>query len=97
MNLLDVLPNLLALVFSLVAVVVLAIVAVKVGGLIGTMLKCLVAGIALAVMVHAGVELLATLGAVSETTLMLVMGVLLTIGSAFFLAAGYVGLKFIRS
>lgn len=97
MNVLEILPNLLAMVFSLVAVVILAVVAVKVGGLIGAMLKCLVAGIALAVMVHAGMELLAALGALSEATLLTVMGVLLTVGSAFFLAAGYLGLKFIKS
>lgn len=97
MNLLEILPNLLAMLFSLVAVVVLAVVAVKVGGLIGAMLKYLVAGIALGVMVHAGMELLAAFGVVSESTLMVVMGLLLTIGSILFLAAGYVGLKFIRA
>jgi len=90
------LPNLLALVSSLVAVVALSAVARKLGGGLGNMLKLLLLGIFLSVFVHAGVELAQTAGLVEERTLLWSMGILISLGSLAFCAAAWVGLRTLR-
>jgi hypothetical protein len=90
------LPNLFALVSSLVAVMALSAVARKLGGGLGTMLKLLLLGIFLSVFVHAGVELAQTAGLLEERALMQSMGILITVGSVSFCAAAWSGLKTLR-
>jgi len=52
-----ILPNILAMVSSCVAIILLGMVIPKIGGGIGVVLKLLSAGIFFAVFAHAGVEL----------------------------------------
>lgn len=90
------LPNLLALLSSLLAVVALAVVARKLGGGLGHMLRLLLLGIFLSVFIHSGVELAQTVGLLDERTLMQSMGILISLGSVSFCAAAWVGLRTLR-
>lgn len=85
-----------ALVSSLVAILLLRVVAVKIGGHLGKMLKFLLVGIFFAIVVHSGAELAEVLNIISGDILMIAMGILLTIGSACFICASYFGFKAIK-
>lgn len=89
-------PHVLAMCSSLAAVVSLSAVARMVGGQIGTMVKLLVAGVFLAVFMHAGAELAQATGLLEDGVLMMVMGGLLTLGSLSLCAAAWVGWKALR-
>lgn len=91
-----ILPNILAMISSFVAIVLLAVVILKVGGSLGVVLKLLSAGIFFAVFAHAGIELASIYGIVAEELLMPVMGALLTAGSILFMIAGLYGLKLFK-
>lgn len=86
----------MALVSSIIAVFLLRLVAVKIGGYLGKMLKFLLVGIFFAVFVHSVVELADVLNIISENTLMIIMGLLLTLGSVSFVCASYFGFKAIK-
>jgi len=92
----EILPNVLAMISSFIAMILLGLVAPKIGGVLGRMLKLLIAGIFFAVFLHAGVELAQLYGAVDEAVFLPIMGALLTIGSALFMVAGLVGLKSLK-
>lgn len=81
--------NFIAMAFSFIGVIMLGKASVKMGGAIGKTLKIIVAGIFLSVFVHSGFELAASMGKISEETLLPVMGVLLSLGSIGFAYAGY--------
>lgn len=89
-------PNVLAMVTSLVAVVLLALVTRRIGGQIGSALKLLGLGVFLSVFLHAGAELAEIFGLLSPDLLMVVMSVLLTAGSLAFCAGGVVALRALR-
>jgi hypothetical protein len=90
--LIKILP-IIAVVFSSIGVILLAIAATKIGGLVGKVIHLLIAGIFLAVTVHAGFELVQQLGFLSKEQLDIVMGMLITIGSMFFIASGILAVK----
>jgi len=89
-------PNVLAMCSSLLAVIALSVVARKLGGEIGTMVKLLVVGVFLAVFLHAGAELAQVAGLLGEGHLMVVMGALLTLGSVSLCCAAWVGWRALR-
>lgn len=78
---------------SLAGVIMLLKVSMKLGGVIGQCLKLVVAGIVLSVFIHAGFELAAAYQLMSEGVLLLIMGILLSLGSVIFTFAGYSTLK----
>ncbi len=86
----------MALVSSTVAIFLLRLVAVKIGGYLGKMLKFLLAGIFFAIFVHSLAELAEVLNIISGNTLMVIMGILLTLGSICFICASYFGFKAIK-
>lgn len=86
----------IALASSLVAIVLLRLVAVKIGGYLGKMLKFLLAGIFFAIVIHSVAELADVLNLISGNTLMITMGILLTLGSVCFICASYFGFKAIK-
>ncbi len=86
----------IAAVSSLVAIFLLRIIAVKIGGFLGKMLKFLLAGIFFAIVVHSMAELAEVLNIISGSDLMIIMGVLLTLGSVCFICASYFGFKAIK-
>jgi len=89
-------PNVLALVTSLAAVLLLAQVIRRIGGSIGAALKLLSLGVFLSVFLHAAAELAEIFGLLSPDLLMVVMGLLVTGGSLAFCAGGLVALKALR-
>lgn len=89
-------PQVLALVTSAVAVLLLLRVIRRIGGAIGASLKLLSLGVVLAVFLHAAAELAELLGLLSPEALMVVMGILVTSGSLAFCAGGVVALKALR-
>lgn len=88
-----ILPNIIAMVFSLIAIIQLTIAATKIGGFVGKAINLLIVGIFLSVTVHAGFELAAQFGFLSENQLMPIMGTLITSGSIFFIASGFLAVK----
>lgn len=92
----EILPNILAMVSSFIAIILLGIIILKIGGSIGVVLKLLSAGIFFAVFAHAGIELASLYGIVEEAVLMPVMGALLTVGSVLFMIAGVCGIKLFK-
>ncbi len=96
MNWLVAAPQILALVTSAVAVVLLFRVNRRIGGAIGASLRLLSLGVLLAVFLHAAAELAEAVGLLSQEALMVVMGVLVTTGSIAFCAGGVVALKALR-
>lgn len=89
-------PNIIAMISSFAAMIILGMVAPKIGGSIGSMLKLLIAGIFFAVFTHAGVELAKAYGLLGEGVFMQIMGTLLTTGSICFIIAGIIGLKALK-
>ncbi|MBI5507747.1 MAG: hypothetical protein HY903_03225 [Deltaproteobacteria bacterium] len=96
MSAMETIPNVVAAITSLAAIVALAIMAPKLGGQIGLTIKLIVVGVFFSVFLHAGVELAATTGILGEQALMVVMGLLLSLGSVAFFAAGIIGLRALR-
>ena len=87
-----ILPNVIAMIFSIVAMIQLFYAAFKIGGVIGKIFKLLVIGIFFAVFIHAGVELLEGLGFIKEKYFLSIMGALISTGSVFFVIAGSIAL-----
>ncbi len=87
------LANIVAMLLSLLAIVQLGLMIPKIGGDFGAMLKLMSAGIFFAVFVHSLFELLAVFDVISEHVLLMVMGALITLGSACFVAAAVVARK----
>jgi hypothetical protein len=96
MTFLSILPNLLAMVTSLLAMLLLAGAALRLGGSIGLMLKLVVAGVFFSVFLHAGTELAEVFGLIGEKVLFVLMGSLLSGGSLAFGLAGLVGIRALR-
>lgn len=90
------LPNVLAMVTSLAAMVTLGLTVPRLGGQLGTVLRLVIGGVFFSVFLHAGFELAEVLGYVTSTSLMVIMGTLVTVGSICFCAAGVVGLRVLR-
>ncbi len=94
MDLVELIPNLIAMIASLIAIFFLARFAMQMrGGSLATVVNLLVWGIFLSVTLHAAFELGSLYGLISGETLFVVMGTLLSIGSILFIVAGYLGLK----
>jgi hypothetical protein len=94
---LEALPNVAAMVTSLAAMIALSLVVPRIGGQIGWMVRLIVVGVFFSVFLHAALELAAeTTDVVSPRMLMLMMGVLVSLGSVSFCAAGVVGLRALR-
>jgi hypothetical protein len=93
---LEALPNVVAMFSSAAAMIALGLVIPRLGGHLGAMLRLVIVGVFLSVFLHAGFELAATFGAVSARALMVTMGVLVSVGSVSFCAAGIVGLRALR-
>jgi hypothetical protein len=91
-----IIPNILAMLGSLISMVLLAMIIPKIGGSIGLMIKLLILGIFFSVFIHAVCELATAFCLLSEQILMPIMGVLLSIGSLFFILASIVGLKSLK-
>lgn len=89
----EVYPNIFAMVCSLFAMIILVRLVPRIGGSFGRMIKMLVAGIFFSVFLHAAAELAEVFGLMPSEVLMPLMGLLLTIGSVTFIAAGVIGLK----
>ncbi len=85
--------NIIAMIASFIAMVILLIGAGKIGGFIGKMIKILTAGIFMSVFCHAGFELMAVYGFINEEALFPVMGTLLTIGSLLFVWGGLIAIN----
>ncbi len=88
-----ILPNIIAMLFSIVAMIQLISAAFKIGGAIGKIFKLIVVGIFFAVFIHAGVELLEGYGLVKEEYFLFIMGTLISIGSVFFVVAGSIAIN----
>lgn len=95
-DVISIVPNIVAMISSLIAMVMLGMVAPKLGGALGTMLRLLIGGIFFAVFIHAGFELAEGFGLLSEGLLLKIMGVLLSIGSLSFILAAWTGLRALR-
>ena len=67
-----------------------------VGGALAGSVRWVVLGILLSVFVHAFVELVASFGVMSDVSQAVVMGALLSLGSACFIRAGIVGKRALR-
>jgi hypothetical protein len=89
----EILPNLIAMCCSLIAMIELIIVAMKIGGVMGKILKLVTVGIFFSIFDHAAFELASVLNLISEHQLMHTMGIFITLGSLFFIAAGTIGIK----
>jgi PAS domain S-box-containing protein len=88
------LPNVVAMVTSLAAMVALSALAMKMtGGRFALVARLVAAGVFFSVFVHAGSELAEAFGLIKMKTLMEVMGVLLSAGSILFCVAGILGVK----
>lgn len=92
----NVVPTLAALIASTAAMVTMSMVAQRLGGQIGLVLKLVVVGVGLSVFMHAGLEVAAVMGFFSHARLMTLMDALVTAGSMAFFAAGIVGLRALR-
>lgn len=89
-------PTLIALVASTAAMASMSLVARRLGGQIGLVLKLVVVGICLSVFMHAGLEVAQVMGLFDHGMLMVLMDVLVTAGSVAFFAAGVFGLRALR-
>jgi len=89
----EIIPNILALFGSLISMIVLSTLIPKIGGSIGLVLRFLILGIFFSVFIHAGAELARAYSLLSEKALMGFMGILLSLGSLFFIIAGIIGIK----
>lgn len=91
------LPNVVAMVASLAAVLSLSVLAWRMaGGELALVAKLIALGVFFSVFLHAGAELAETFGLLGEGRLLTVMGVLLSLGSVSFCAAGVLGLRALR-
>ncbi|RMH69377.1 MAG: hypothetical protein D6675_12705 [Gemmatimonadetes bacterium] len=94
MNILEMLPNIVAMISSLIAIFLLYKLTQKVhGGSLEKMVKLLSIGIFFSVFIHAGFELAEVFGFLSIALLRYVMGGLISIGSICFIIAAWIGLK----
>jgi PAS domain S-box-containing protein len=88
------LPNVVAMVTSLAAMAALSALAAKMtGGQFSVVAKLVAVGVFFSVFLHAGSELAETFGLIGPKQLMDVMGVLLSVGSVSFCAAGILGVR----
>ena len=87
------LPNFIALIFSLTATVTLLAASKKIGGFVKQVLVLLMGGIFLSVTAHAAFELAAAFGVFTEDQLLPIMGTLLSVGSMFFIAAAVLAVR----
>ncbi|MBI5196103.1 MAG: hypothetical protein HZA10_07255 [Nitrospirae bacterium] len=92
----EIIPGIIAMISSLIAMVMLSRVIPIIGGSIGRMIKMMVTGIFFSVFLHAGFELAAGFGLISEGSLMIIMGILITAGAIAFIAAGNIGIKSLK-
>lgn len=81
---------------SLIAIIQLAIASSKVGGVVGKIFKLLIVGIFFSVFDHAAFELATVFNIIEEKQLLHTMGIFITIGSLFFIAAGSIAIKNFR-
>lgn len=82
-------PNIIALVLSLVAVVMLLQLTAKMrGGQLASVMNWMLMGIVFAVAIHAAAEMGELLGLLPEGILFYIMGTLLSLGSLCFIIAG---------
>lgn len=88
-----IIPNILALIGSSISMIVLSMIIPKIGGSIGLVLRFLIIGIFFSVFIHSAAELAQIYNLLSENILMWIMGVLLSLGSLFFILAGIIGIK----
>jgi hypothetical protein len=96
MNNIEIIPNILAVLFSFVAIIMLVGLARKFGGAVSVVLKIIVTGIFLSVTAHATFELIQLFDVISPETLFLIMGTLLSLGSVLFIVAASTGFKMLR-
>lgn len=92
----EIIFNILALIGSLISMILLGIIIPKIGGSIGLLLKLLIVGIFFSVFIHAAAELAVIYNLLPEQILMPTMGVLLSVGSIFFILAGIIGIKSLK-
>jgi hypothetical protein len=85
--------NILTMLFSIIAIVLLVQLSIKVGGSVGKILKLIVAGIFFSTIFHQIFGFLSTYGFISHGVFESFMGTLLGIGSILFIIAGVVGIK----
>ncbi len=90
---LGIIPNLVALATSLISMILLSRLIPKIGGSIGLVLRFLILGIFFSVFMHSGFELAKVYNLLSENTLMVCMGILLSLGSLFFIISGIIGIR----
>jgi hypothetical protein len=97
MPLIHALPNLVATAASFAAMLALGSLAARMtGGQFAAVVKLIAIGVFFSVFLHAGAELAETFGLLGEKLLMVVMGLLLSVGSIAFCAAGVLGLRALR-
>jgi hypothetical protein len=91
------LPNVVAMVASLAAMAALTSLALRMsGGQFAAVLKLVTVGVFFSVFLHAGAELAEMFDLLGARRLMNVMGILLSVGSVAFCAAGVLGVRALR-
>lgn len=94
MDVLALLPNVIAMVMAGVATYTFVVAALRTeGGQLSIVLKLLTPALLLSVLLHSGVELAAALGLIEGRLLLWIMGGLIAVGSALFALAGMKLLK----
>ncbi len=89
----EIIPNVIAMICTFVAMIMLGRIFPKIGGSIGRMIKLIIVGLFFSLFLHAGFELAEAFHLLGENILMPIMGILMSIGSIALIAAGWVGLK----
>lgn len=92
----EVIFNFLALIGSFISMILLGMIIPKIGGSIGLLLKMLIVGVFFSVFIHAAIELAAIYNLLPGQVLMPTMGVLLSVGSLFFILAGIIGINSLK-
>ena len=92
----EIFPNVLAMICTLIAVIMLIKIALKMGGILGEMLKYISAGLFFSILVHSFAELLNVFGLLDEKILLPLMGILLTLGSLLFIWASIIGAELFK-
>jgi len=93
MALIEIIPNIFAIIGSLIGVIMLWQFSNTAGGAVAKALKLMLTGIVFSVFLHSLVEVMALAGLLSDRVLFPIMGVLLSIGSVLFIIAGWIGMK----
>jgi len=90
MDMIQILPNIIAMILSFIATIMLGTLAYKMrGGQLGRIMTLLVIGISLSVTIHAAFELADLFELLAPNTIFTIMGILLSLGSIFFIVAGW--------